>query len=307
MNKVLCYFICGIRNKFVNNTKRDLGMFLDSAGTPDSTIDTLAALDIMITSHSIAYHKDAMSKNHLETVESNLATSTNNALILNIDDYYSIHTKRMPNSTTTSTAEHLATILLNPIKNRPPIPRQNIHNPVLVDASLIKTEIDNHFMSAYSLSYNQYWGFCFVTDKKKLEELTVHSHDTSLHSIEDYIKAIHVAISTPTINRHIEEGNEESANADSSIPIPAIKMEEAWLCHLPLEYSSSNKPRLSGCDFSNCAITNKISEETGRVLPCGNVVEIDETTSKDDDDNTKKSADGISAPWDDIIWWFLLL
>ncbi|RIB28607.1 hypothetical protein C2G38_2157441 [Gigaspora rosea] len=647
----LCYFICGIRNKFVNNAKRDLGMFLDFAGTPDSTIDTLAALGITITSRSIAYHKDAISKNHSETVESNLATSTNNVLILNIDDYHSIHSKRMPNSTTTSTAEHLATILLNPIKNRPPIPRQDIHNPVLVDASLIKTEIDNHFMSAYSLSHNRRWGFRFVTDEKKLEELTVHSYDvrlkekrstrsikdailvdlvkTSLHSIENYIKAINVAISTPMINRHIKEGNvipviddwpgqiflrtaisrylvhgssseitdkilsflpmlgplhkkkklakkpkpwrinlllellrsawqeiakmveikfgyeckdaeyitlkdlldntvplvldiyslffcsgdfnsyiescfrvwvlffrfhrrnytkaplmflsnvfywnsknhsiletisselpkfsdtpvkifhsllhhntekfltseqivrearqinylrfnddgfkenfvhssswavypyssrnietltqktacflldcfsdiyirincrktafvilpqvakkrpskkskkEESANADNSIPIPAMKMEEAWLCHLPLGYSSSYKPRLSGCDFSNCAITNEISEETGRVLPCGhayhdicfrrnkskclhcldyiksgvdmhvqsllgslsqlnlgNVVESDDTTPEDNDDDTKESADSISAPWNDTIWRFLLL
>ncbi|RIB13059.1 hypothetical protein C2G38_2198933 [Gigaspora rosea] len=612
----LCYFICGIRNKFVNNAKRDSGMFLDSAGTPDSTIDTLATLGITITSRSIAYHKDAISKNHSETVESNLATSTNNALILNIDDYHSIHTKRMPNSTKTSTVEHLATILLNPIKNRPPIPRQDIHNP----------------------------GFRFVTDDKKLEELTVHSYNvrlkekrstrsikdailvdlvkTSLHSIEDYIKAINVAMSTPTINRHIEEGNvipvvtdwpgqiflrtaishylvhgssseitdkilyflpmlgplhvflnsrelvflqyrpfffemykyifgkkkklakkpklwrinlllellrsawqeiakmveikfgyackdaeyimlkdlldntvplvldiyslffrsgdfnsyiescfrvwvlffrfhrrnytkaplmflsdifywnsknhsiletisselpkfsdtpveifhsllrrntekfltldqiirearqinylrfnddgfkenfvhssswavyqyssrnietltqktacflldcfsdiyirinrrktafvippqvakkcpskkskkEESANADNSIPIPAMKMEEVWLCHLPLGYSSSYKPRLSGCDFSNCAITNEISEETGQSgvdmhvqsllgslsqLNSGNVVESDDTTPEDDDDDTKESADSISAPWDDTIW-----
>ncbi len=29
----LCYYLCGIRNKFVNNAKRDLGMYLDSTGT----------------------------------------------------------------------------------------------------------------------------------------------------------------------------------------------------------------------------------------------------------------------------------
>ncbi|CAJ0871309.1 18441_t:CDS:2, partial [Entrophospora sp. SA101] len=98
----LCYFICGIRNKFVNNAKRDLGMYLDSTGTPDSTIDTLATLGMTITSRSIAYHKDAISKKHLTTVESNLADSTNSALVLNIDDYHSIHIKRMPDTTTTS-------------------------------------------------------------------------------------------------------------------------------------------------------------------------------------------------------------
>lgn len=49
-----------------------------------------------------------------------------------------------------------------------------------------------------------------------------------------------------------------------------MKMKEAWLCHLPLGYSSSHKPSLSGCDSSNCFITNTIiTKETGWVLPCG--------------------------------------
>ncbi|CAJ0837503.1 11932_t:CDS:2 [Entrophospora sp. SA101] len=236
----LCYFICGIRNKFVNNAKRDLGMYLDSTGTPDSTIDTLATLGMTITSRSIAYHKDAISKKHLTTVESNLA-----------------------------------------------------------DTQLIKIGIENNFMSTYSLSHNQHWGFHLVSDKTKLEELTVHSYDvrlkekrntrslkdavlvdlleSKLQSMEAYINAINVAASVPTINRYIEDGNvsmkrplkrskkEGSANTGNSIPIPAMKMKEAWLCHLPLGYSSSHKPSLYGCDSSNCFITKTIiTEETGQ-------------------------------------------
>ncbi|CAJ0634398.1 5944_t:CDS:2, partial [Entrophospora sp. SA101] len=76
-------------------------------------------------------------------------------LVLNIDDYHSIHIKRMPDTTTTSSAEHLATILLNPIKNQPAIPREDIHNPALIEAQLIKIGIENNFMSTYSLSHNQ--------------------------------------------------------------------------------------------------------------------------------------------------------
>ncbi|CAG8590529.1 16100_t:CDS:2 [Acaulospora morrowiae] len=402
----LCYFICGIRNKFVNNAKRDLGMYLDSTGTPNSTIDTLATLGMSVTSRSIAYHKDAISKKHMTTVESNLADSTNNVLVLNIDDYHSIHSKRMPNTTTTSTAEHFATILLSPIKNQPAIPRLDIHN----------------------------LAFRFVDDETKLEELTVHSYDVrlkekrstrslkdavlvnllenNLHSIEAYIKAINVATSVPVINRYIEDGNVIPVIADwsvyqyssrnietlkrktacflldcfsdiytcikrknipflippqvamkkpskkrmeeesASIPIPAMKIKEAWLCHLPLGYSSSHKPSLSGCDSSNCFITNNILiEETGRVLPCGHayhdtcfsqdgskclhcldyinngvdnhvnslleslcqlnsntkVKSKDRDSIPEDNDNTKESADNISAPWDNTIWRFLLL
>src|SRR5262245_16785929 len=107
-------------------------MYLDSTGTPNSTIDTLAMLGLSTTSRTISYHKNAVSKKHSMTVKSKLSENANNAMILNIDDYHSIHTERMPNIVITSTAAHLATVLLNPIKNEPAIPKQDIHNPALV-------------------------------------------------------------------------------------------------------------------------------------------------------------------------------
>ncbi len=62
----------------------------------------------------------------------------------------------------------------------------------------------------------------------------------------------------------------KKANVENSFPILAMKMKEAWLCHLPIGYSSSYKPSLSGCDSSSCSITNVIiTVKTGRVLPCG--------------------------------------
>ena len=225
----LCYYLCGIRNKFVNNAKRDLGMYLDSTGTPNSTIDTLATLGLTTTSRSISYHKDSVSEKHPMTVESSLSDSAANAMVLNIDDYHSIHTKRMPNTTTTSTAVHLATILLNPIKNEVAISKQDIHNPALVDASLIKVGIEGQFMSAYSQPHNQRWGFRIVDDETKLEELAVHSYDvrlkekritrsmkdvvlvdllhSDLHSVESYVNAINIVASVPTIDEYIKEGN----------------------------------------------------------------------------------------------------
>ncbi len=95
-------------------------------------------------------------------------------MVLNIDDYHSIHTKRMPNTTITSTAVHLVTILMNPIMTQPAILKMNIHNPVLVDAELIKTNIGNRFMKFYGLSYNRHWEIHMVDDDTRLEELTVY-------------------------------------------------------------------------------------------------------------------------------------
>jgi len=49
----ICYFLCGIRNKFVNNAKRDLAMYLDSTGTSNTSIDTLFNLGVTTTSRTI--------------------------------------------------------------------------------------------------------------------------------------------------------------------------------------------------------------------------------------------------------------
>jgi len=69
----LCYFICGIRNKFVNNAKQDLGMYLDSTETSNLTIDTLAMLGLITISLIISYHKNAVSKKHSKTIESRIS------------------------------------------------------------------------------------------------------------------------------------------------------------------------------------------------------------------------------------------
>ncbi|CAG8501054.1 13604_t:CDS:2 [Funneliformis mosseae] len=121
------------------------------------------------------------------------------AMILNINDYYSIHMKQMPNTTTTSIAAHLATILMKPITTQ--------------------------FMTLLDLSHNQRWGFCSVNNSTKLEELTIHSYDTrlkekwdahlmkdvvfidlqenNLHSLNTYIKAINAIVNVLSMQQYI--------------------------------------------------------------------------------------------------------
>ena len=176
----ICYFLCGIRNKFVNDAKIDLTIYLDSTGVSNASIDTLADLGVTTTSRTITRHKTTISDDHAKTIDSTLAEYAEKAMILNIDDYHSIHTKRMPNTTTTSTAAHLATILINPITTQCAISNVNIHNPGLIDAELIKLNLNNRFMMLLGLSHNQRWGFCSVDDNTRLEELTVHSYDIRL-------------------------------------------------------------------------------------------------------------------------------
>ncbi|RIB00484.1 hypothetical protein C2G38_2303812 [Gigaspora rosea] len=166
------------------------------------------------------------SEEHAGTVDSALAEHAEKAMVLNIDDYHSIHTERMPNTTTTSTAAHLATILMNPISTQIAIPQTNVHNPVLVDAESIKTNIENRFMMFYGLSHNQRWEFRTIDNNTRLEELTLHSYDIRLkekrhvHSMKDvvlvdlqqdnlntmdeYLKAINVVTSVSSMQQYIE-------------------------------------------------------------------------------------------------------
>jgi hypothetical protein len=56
-----------------------------------------------------------------------------NAMVLNIDDYHNIHTERAPSTTSISSAVHMATILVIPVRSRAPIPilhgGASIHSP----------------------------------------------------------------------------------------------------------------------------------------------------------------------------------
>ncbi|RIB10066.1 hypothetical protein C2G38_2207130 [Gigaspora rosea] len=224
----VCYFLCGIRNKFVNNAKRDLAIYIDSVGASNSLIDTLADLGVTTTSRTVDRHKTAISEEHANNVDSTLAEYLENAMVLNIDDYHNIHGIKMPTTTITSTAVHLATILMNPITTQQAISRINIHNPRLVDAELIKTNIENKFMNLYSLSHNQRWGFRVVDDDTRLEELTVHSYDVrlkekrssrsmketilvnlqknDLHSIDAYLQAVNAVVNVPSMQQYIQKG-----------------------------------------------------------------------------------------------------
>ncbi len=128
---------------------------MNSTGVSNTSIDTFTNLGITTTFHTVIRHKTTTSEEYAETVNSALAEYSDKAMILNIDDYHSIHTKRIPNTTTTFIVIHLAIILINLIAIQNAISKTNIHNPILVDAELIKTNVENKFIMLYGYSYNQ--------------------------------------------------------------------------------------------------------------------------------------------------------
>ncbi|RIB00161.1 hypothetical protein C2G38_2235384 [Gigaspora rosea] len=83
----LCYLIAGLRNKFVNQHKLEVGLYLRASGATWEAIDTMSSL-----------RYSACAK-----------TVDNNFHVYNIDDYHSIHENRRPDTVSTSTVKHFAT------------------------------------------------------------------------------------------------------------------------------------------------------------------------------------------------------
>ena len=79
-----------MRNKFINNFKRDLEMYLDSTSTSNISIDTLADLGITIIFHMVTQTKNFTSEEYEKVINTKLAKHANKAIVLNIDNYYSI-------------------------------------------------------------------------------------------------------------------------------------------------------------------------------------------------------------------------
>jgi len=93
-----------------------------------------------------------MSDAHDDYVENALRQYLENALMLNINNYHNIHVQRQPNTTETSRATHMATILANPCFT-PAIPRNRTINPRFLDSELISRHVDRQFIVNLSVSY----------------------------------------------------------------------------------------------------------------------------------------------------------
>ncbi|KAF0530121.1 hypothetical protein F8M41_012363 [Gigaspora margarita] len=60
-----CYLLVGIRNKFANNFKLDLGLYLQSSGMTNSGINTLSNIGLSVHMKTIQRYKKDIAKNYL--------------------------------------------------------------------------------------------------------------------------------------------------------------------------------------------------------------------------------------------------
>lgn len=140
----------------------------------------------------------------------------------NIDDYHSIHGWRVPNTTTLSTANHMATCVSKLIENCCPVPAVHdnvfIHNPLNIEALRINRHLLNEFKGVFDISYNMRKAKWITENPQSFNEfnrislLLVHFYDASilerhhersmkgvrivevqersLHSLDDYVQVL---------------------------------------------------------------------------------------------------------------------
>jgi hypothetical protein len=159
-------------------------------------------------------------------------------MMINLDDYHNIHTKRRGDTTTTSDVLHFQTILLKAVPGLPAVPfnnphnGKNIHNPKGIDAELIVENFQVLFFPHLWLTYNER-KLVFAKElhearnhEERVEMLLVHNYDDriqqrredrsmsntklvnlvegSLHSTKDYIKGLENLFNVPELETYLE-------------------------------------------------------------------------------------------------------
>ncbi len=180
----ICYLLASLNNTKVNSFKFDIAYYLDSVGTSNEGLNTMANIGMTTTARAVDRRKKKMSDTHGKYVENALVKYSNNAFVLNVDDYHNIHVQRHPDTTDTSWATYMATIIANPCFT-PAIPHNGTINPKIVDYEVIARHLDRQFIVNLGISYHDRSCMQGYVEKECSEDdlinrLTLHSYNDRL-------------------------------------------------------------------------------------------------------------------------------
>ncbi|RIB03966.1 hypothetical protein C2G38_2223635 [Gigaspora rosea] len=231
----LCYTIAGLRNKFVNQYKLEVGLYLMASGAIWEAVNTMAKLGYSACANMVEAYRKQVKKEHLAKIEKYFLENINVFYVYNIDDYHAIHENRRPDTVSTSTANHFATCVANPIVgcSSVPIVFNNIliHNPENVEASRICWYLINRYTGMFDTSYLDCQlrkisqGRLTRNNFDPIEILTVHNYadnieenkevrstkelqlmgfnEQHLHSVHDYINVLNLLLSINNKTQHL--------------------------------------------------------------------------------------------------------
>ncbi|CAB4462985.1 unnamed protein product [Rhizophagus irregularis] len=229
----LCYIIAGLRNKFVNQFKTEVGLYLVASGATWEAIDTLSSIGYSACAKTVMDYQKKIQLNHITKIEDHFLEKGDCLHIYNIDDYHDIHEKRRPDTVTTSTAKHFSTCVAKPVMECFAVPivfnGVSVHNPNNVEAPRICWYLLNKYTGNFDITYTErqiYWisqGYQNANTFDRIELLTIHCYDDAiaerkdersmkdlqligfkeqhLHSMQNYLNALQMIL---TISRKTE-------------------------------------------------------------------------------------------------------
>ncbi|RHZ51139.1 hypothetical protein Glove_482g52 [Diversispora epigaea] len=134
----LCYIMVRLRNKFANNLKLEIGLFLLFSGATRTAIDTMNNIELSACYTTVNNFKRKLANEHPLKIKDFFKEQYNYLYIYNLDDYHDIHEKRKPDTVTLSIAKHMATCVCKKVKACAPIPiifnNESVHNLANIDA-----------------------------------------------------------------------------------------------------------------------------------------------------------------------------
>ncbi|PKC01198.1 hypothetical protein RhiirA5_427105 [Rhizophagus irregularis] len=175
----LCYMIAGLRNKFVNQFKIEVGLYLAASGVMWEAIDTLS--------------RDCLH-------------------IYNINDYHNIHEKRRPDTTSTSVVKHFTTCVAKPITECPTVlvvfNGISVHNPNNVEALRICWYLLNKYTGIFDILYSKRHYDDTIAERKHKRSMSglqlIGFKEQHLHSMQDYLNALKMILAVNKNSKCLE-------------------------------------------------------------------------------------------------------
>ncbi|RIB15925.1 hypothetical protein C2G38_2191323 [Gigaspora rosea] len=193
----LCYLIVGLRNKFVNQYKLEVGLYLRASGATWEAIDIMSSLGYSSCAKTVDMYQKKVQKEHSAKIE-HYFLEHNNFHVYNIDDYHSIHENRRPDTVLTSTANHFATCIAKPIVGCSSVPLVfngvSIHNPAnQSQGHLVNNSFDLiELLTIYSYADN----IEECKEERSIKGLQLLGFkEQGLHGIHDYVNALNLILS----------------------------------------------------------------------------------------------------------------
>ncbi|RGB42503.1 hypothetical protein C1646_750824 [Rhizophagus diaphanus] len=103
--------MAGMQNKFVNDFKLEVGLYLSVSDVTHAAIDTINSIRFSACYTTINNFKRKIANEHLLNIRKFLSEYSDHLYIYNLDDYYDIYEKRKSDTVTLSIAKHMATCI----------------------------------------------------------------------------------------------------------------------------------------------------------------------------------------------------